>query len=102
MDDFDRDGVVELLEYAFAGDPKTPDASSLPAAVNEGRYLNVTLTKRPGVTYLVETAPDLSGASWSALNTTVLIDNSITLKVRDNVLLGGAAARYLRVRVTAP
>ena len=35
-------------------------------------------------------------------NTTVLIDNSITLKVRDNVLLGGAAARYLRVRVSAP
>ena len=102
MDDFDRDGVVELLEYAFGGDPKTPDAANLPAAVNEGGYLTVTLTKRPGVTYLVETAPDLQTASWSEVNTTVLIDNSITLKVRDNVLLGGAAARYLRVKVSAP
>ena len=57
LDDFDRDGVVELLEYAFGGDPKMPDAANLPAAVNEGGYLTVTLTKRPGVTYLVETAP---------------------------------------------
>ena len=102
MDDFDRDGVVELLEYAFGGDPKTPDAANLPAAVNEGGYLTVTLTKRPGVTYLVETAPDLQTASWSAANTTLLIDNSITLKVRDNVLPGAAASRYLRVRVSAP
>ena len=102
MDDFDRDGVVELLELAFGGDPKTPDAANLPTAVNEGGYLTVTLTKRPGVTFLVETAPDLQAASWSAANTTVLIENSITLKVRDNVLIGGATARYLRVRVTVP
>ena len=94
--------MVELLDYAFGGDLKTPDAANLPAAVNEGGYLTVTMTKRPGVTYLVETAPGLQPASGSAANTTLLIDNSITLKVRDNVLLGGAAARYLRVRVSVP
>ena len=102
MDDFDRDGVVELLEYAFVGDPKTPDAANLPAAVNEGGYLTVTLTKRLGVTFFVVTAPDLQAASWSAANTTVLIDNSIALKVRDNVLTGTPQAPYLRVRVTVP
>ena len=100
--DFDRDGVVELLELAFGGDPKTPDAANLPVAVNEGSYLTVTLAKRPGVTFLVETAPDVRSASWSAVNTTVLIDDYGTLKVRDNVLIGGAAARYLRVRVSVP
>ena len=98
----DGDGVVELLEYAFGGDPKSPDAANLPAAVDEGGYLTVTLTKRPGVTFLVETSPDLQAASWSAANTTVLIDNSITLKVRDNVLIGASPGRYLRVRVTVP
>ena len=102
QDDFDCDGVVELLEYAFGGDPKTPDAANLPVAVNEGGYLTVTLTKRPGVTYLVQTSPSLQPASWAAANTTVLIDNSITLKVRDNVLIGTAAGRYLRVRVLTP
>ena len=71
MDDFDRDGVVELLEYAFGGDPKTPDAANLPAAVNEGGYLTVTLTKRPGVTYIVETAPGLQPASWSYIDTSL-------------------------------
>ncbi|MEO7317691.1 MAG: hypothetical protein ABIZ56_01745 [Chthoniobacteraceae bacterium] len=50
----------------------------------------------------METAPGLQSASWSAANTTVLIDNSITLKARDNMLLGGAASRSLRVRVSAP
>ncbi len=102
LDDFDRDGVAELLEYAFGGNPKNPDSANLPNAVNEGGYLTVTLTKRSGVSYLVETALDLRSASWSAANTTVLIDNSITLKVRDNVPLGGATSRYLRVRVAAP
>ena len=102
MDDFDRDGVAELLEYAIGGDPKTPDAANLPAAVNEGGYLAGTLTKRFGVSYTGETAPSLQPASWSAANTTLLIDNSITLKVRDNVLLGASASRYLRVKVSAP
>ena len=98
--DFDGDGVVELLEYAFGGDPKSPDAANLPAVVNEGGYLTVTLTKRPGVTFLVQTSPSLQPASWSAVNTTLLIDNSITLKVRDNVAIGAAGSRYLRVRVS--
>ena len=102
QDDFDHDGVVELLEYAFGGDPKTPDAANLPTAVNEGGYLTVTLTKRPGVTYLVQTAPSLQPASWAAANTTVLIDNSITLKVRDKVAIGAASSRYLRVAVLVP
>ena len=100
--DFDGDGVMELLEYAFGGDPKTPDAANMPAAVNEGGYLTVTLTKRPGVTFLVQTSPSLQPASWSAANTTVLIDNSVTLKVRDKVAIGAAGSRYLRVGVLTP
>ena len=58
-DDFDKDGIVELLEEAFGLNPTTPDASGLPQAVKEGNYLTMTVTKRAGVTYQVQSAGTL-------------------------------------------
>ncbi len=104
LDDFDRDGVPELLEEAFSLNPTMPDAASLPRAVNEGGYLTITITKHAGVTYEVQSAGTLLsglGNSFSPATTTVLLNNSATLKVRDNVLIGTPPARFLRVKVTA-
>ncbi len=103
-DDADGDGRSELLELAFDTDPLAPDAAATPLPVNEGGFLTMTVTKRPGVINEVQSAgtllPALAG-SFSAATTTLLLDNLTTLKVRDNVLIGTAPARFIRTKVTA-
>ncbi len=102
--DFDYDGLTELVELAFGLNPTLPDSALQPAVVAEGGYLSITLTKHPGATYEVQSAGTLlSGqpASFSPATTTVLIDTATTLKVRDNILIGTPPARFMRVKVTA-
>ncbi len=103
-DDWDHDGLKELLELAFGLDPTVPDSQSQPAAIVENGYLTMTVIKRPGVNYEVQSAgmvrldgPD----SFSAATTVLLIDDATTLKVRDSVAFGNTSARFLRVKVTA-
>jgi hypothetical protein len=103
LDDHDKDGYVELLELGLGLNPTISNAGGHPGLTQEGGYLTMTLTKQPGVTYQVQTAGSLITGqpdSFSAASTTVLINNATTLKVRDNVLMGGAAARFIRVQVT--
>ncbi len=99
LDDFDHDGIPELLEMAFGLNPKQPD--TLPPAVNEGGYLTITITKHSGVTYEVQTAATPDAPAFSPATTTVLINDATTLKVRDNFPLATSPARYLRAKVTA-
>ena len=103
-DDFDHDGVPELLEEAFGLNPTVPDSALMPRPVAEAGYLTMTITKHPCVIYEVQSAGTLldgQPASFSATTTTVLLDNATTLKVRDNVLIGTPPARFLRVQVTS-
>ncbi|MEO7317870.1 MAG: delta-60 repeat domain-containing protein, partial [Chthoniobacteraceae bacterium] len=103
-DDFDHDGLTELEELAFGLNPTIPDVAAAPAVVNEGGFLTITITKRPGATYQVETAGTLLQGqpnSFSAATTAVLINNTTTLKVRDSLPIGSPSSRYLRVKVTA-
>ncbi len=100
LDDTDHDGRVELLELAFRGDPRVPDAAALPAAVLEDGYLTVTISKQTGAGYLVETS-GAPGGGFSATSTMVLAETASLLKVRDTVPRGTESARYLRVKVTA-
>lgn len=104
LDDEDKDGIVNLLELAFGLNPTQGNGSPLPPVVNDGGYLTLTLTKRPGVNYEVQSAASLLPAlpeSFSAASTTVLLDNTTTLKVRDNVLISAPGGRFMRVKVTA-
>lgn len=100
-DDFDHDGIPELIEEAFGLNPKVPDTVGLPRPVIEGGYLTITITKHPGVTCLVVTADDFQPSSWSAATTNVLIDNATTLKVQDAFSASTASTRVMRVVVTA-
>jgi hypothetical protein len=100
QDDIDRDGRTELLEEAFATDPLVPDAAFAPAAVSEGGYLTLTIPKHLGVTYLVQSADNADSTAFSPTTTTVLLNDATTLKARDNVLIGTAPRRFLRVLVT--
>jgi hypothetical protein len=103
LDDDDHDGLVNLLELAFGLNPTVPDAGPLTPLTQEGGYLTMTLTKRPGAAYEVQSAGTLTPGqpdSFSATTTTVLLDDATTLKVRDNTLTSTATARFMRVQVT--
>jgi uncharacterized delta-60 repeat protein len=103
-DDFDRDGLTELQELAFGLNPTLSDTALQPRAVEENGYLTLTINKQLGVIYEVQSAGTLlenQPDSFSAATTTILVESGTTLKVRDNSLMGTAAARFLRVKVTA-
>ena len=101
LDDSDGDGRVELLEQAFNTNPLLPDVAGAPQAVDEGGYLTMTIAKRAGVTYSVQSASRPTGSSFSTVNTTVLVNDATTLKVRDNVVVGSLLSRFMRVKVTS-
>lgn len=102
LGDPESDGLVNLLEYSLGLNPLASDPGDVPPAVNEGGYLTMTLTKRPGITYFIETAATPANASFSTTDTTILINDATTLKVRDNFQIGIEPKRFMRVRVTAP
>lgn len=104
QDDHDKDGYGELLEEALGLNPNFPDAGGHPSVTHEGGHLTMTIHKQPGVTYVVQTAGTLiSGQpdSFSSASTTVLIDSTTTMKVRDSVLASGGTRRFIRAQVTA-
>ncbi len=99
LDDFDHDGIVELLELALGLSPTLPNPGGLPPVHNEGGYLTMTIAKQPGVNYEVQSGS--SPTSLTASATTVLIDTATTLKVRDNIPVGSGQNRFMRAKVTA-
>jgi hypothetical protein len=98
-DDADGDGRVELLEQAFDGDPLVSDPWVMPPVASEGGFLTITLGKRAGIAYTVETAGSPGGAAFSNATTTIITDNASTLKVRDNFTPATAGSRFMRVKV---
>jgi uncharacterized delta-60 repeat protein len=101
LDDFDGDGLPEIVEMAFALNPKKPDSGAFTPVMNAGGYLTLTITKQPGVAYEVQTAGTPDPSAFSPATTTLLIDDATALKVRDNFPIATNPARYLRVKVTA-
>ena len=100
--DLDKDGLVNLLEYALDLNPTVSNPGGLPLVTYEGGYLTMTITKQPGVNYEVQTAGSLISAepdSFSSASTTVLINDAVTLKARDNFLISGNPRRFIRLKV---
>jgi hypothetical protein len=108
LNDFDKDSIVNLLEYALGTIPN--DSASANHLVSQMEmiggqpYITLTVPKPPGITgitYVVEVSGSLDGWSSGAANTTIITDNSTTLKVRDNTpAIGGS--RFIRLKVTNP
>jgi hypothetical protein len=98
--DPDFDGITNLLEYAVGYDPNVPNPGFFAAL--EDSHLTVTIAKKPFIEYLVESGGAPDNLSFNPFETTVLINNQTTLKVRDNYPIGLATSRFIRVKVTGP
>ncbi len=67
LNDFDHDGIVNLMEYAFGLDPRHNSAGQLPPWQRSGNGYGVTFSGVPGVTYGAEWSPTLAAGSWLPL-----------------------------------
>lgn len=101
--DPDRDGLENLLEYAFASDPNVPDTSALPEWKREGDGDNFTLSfiqpaEVSGISYLAEFNTTLNPESWTGIpNGTTVPEYSFSYHAPS-----AAGRLYLRLRMTAP
>jgi len=76
-DDFDKDGIPALLEFALGLDPHQPDRSGLPSFVIEGPenvYRFTIPTDRDEIAYLVELTTDF--ANWKAEDYDLLLEST--------------------------
>jgi hypothetical protein len=98
-----NDGVPNLMKYALGLDPTHSAVDQLPQPTVENGYLTMTVMKPSYpviVNYTLESAGDLNGTSFSASTTTVLVDNSMMLKVRDNVPITSRTRRFMRLKIS--
>ena len=107
--DPDHDGISNILEYAFGGNPKSASNTHLPVSqmesIDNQTYLTLTLT-RPSyatdVIYTPQVSSELKQWFSGAVHTTVMIDDGTTLKVRDNLAVEPGRKRFMRVEVSVP
>ena len=69
LNDFDGDGFPNLLEYAFGGDPKKPDASAMRLTPTfAGGKFSCSFkcdAQCTDITYTVQASPSLEAGSWT-------------------------------------
>lgn len=100
--DPDRDGLPNLLEYAFHLSPRQPSATNRPYSVIDATYFSLVYTKTitaTDLTYIVERSFDLMSWSPVALVNLILADDGITQTVKAQVMIMGGSQMYLRLRV---
>lgn len=98
--DYDHDGLVNIVEYAFGLDPKQGGSVALPVPQLSGGSFGVTFTQPvgvSGVTYKAEWSTTLGSNSWTSIPDTGL-GNTHTFSVP-----AGANPRlFLRYVITGP
>jgi hypothetical protein len=108
LGDIDRDGRVNLLEYAFNTDPQARESDPVQSTTNAG-YLQLSFPRRIGANdliYTIETSDDLSLWSSSTSTSQVLtitpnIDGiTETVSVRILPAMSSAVKKFARVKVT--
>lgn len=98
--DPDRDGLENLIEFAFGLLPNSPDAGMLPVWTPSGNNIVLNFTApvgATGITYAAEQSPSLSADSW-----TPIPNSSVPPNYSFSVPSTGANRRFVRLRVTNP
>ena len=95
--DPDGDGLVNLLEYALAGDPLQSGTGILPVSGTSAGHLTFTFPRqRSDLIYEVEVSADL--ATWAVIATNPgTIGQSVTVTDPQSI----SARRFLRLKVTS-
>ena len=104
--DYDADGVPNLLEYALGRLPKIPDsAGATTVALNAAGtrlVLGFTRVADPALNYIVEAKNDLGEAVWTDITPATLGANVAgPASVEDTQNLSASPRRFLRLRVEA-
>ena len=104
-DDFDGDGIANLIEYAFATNPNSPSVNPAGQLTlkNGKTVLSLEFTERtglPDIRYIAETSTSLLANSWTQTGVTIteVSNNNGERKVSADVTID-AGQRFLRVRV---
>jgi hypothetical protein len=103
LGDPEKDGIPNLLEYAFGGDPLTSDPGILPRLSISNNRLALTFqrTADPQLLYQVEAGDDLALPSWPVIwSSTGAANTSGQVIVQDIQTITGHPRRFLRLRVS--
>ena len=95
LDDPDKDGLSNAVEYGFALDPNSATSAALPQPVRMGSNFGFVFNEPPGVTgvtYIVESSPDLS--LWTSVP-----DHGSGAMHDFTQAITGAGRRYYRITV---
>ena len=118
--DFENDGLANLLEYAFATDPKAANASPLAVSFS-GNNLQISFPCNSActdITYTVQASPTLDPVSWADIakstggaatvpvgSLSSVSDSGTglrTVTVTDSTAIPPGDKKFLRVKVTVP
>jgi hypothetical protein len=103
--DLDRDGLTNLMEFALDTHPLVPSANPVSydiETVGGEKFLRLTVPKNPAasnLTFLIESTAALD--QWSADHTVIETNTNLQLIVRDDVAIGSANRRFIRLKVSA-
>lgn len=98
LNDFDHDGLPNLIEYAFGLDPKKSSAGAMPVAQRIGNAWVMSFTQPTGVggiTYGAEWTPDLGAGNWQTVT-----DSGVSPSHIFSVPLAGKPRVFMRWKVT--
>jgi hypothetical protein len=101
--DFDRDGVVHLVEFALALSPLTPSVAGLPIAGRSNGQQTIAFTRNPAATdlvFIVQVSADL--ATWTDGSTYSAAANFQNTAATTDITPGGSPPGYTVVRDNAP
>lgn len=98
--DYDKDGLVNLVEFAFGQNPKSGASMHLPQGTMSGGSF-VTSFNQPtsvaGVTYGAEWSTSMSAGSW-----TPMADTGSGLQHTFTLPTSGKTRAFVRLKVTVP
>lgn len=98
LNDFDKDGLANLIEFAFGFDPTLNSAGQLPASQLLGNNAVISFTQPDGVggiTYGAEWSTTLLPGGWNPI-----ADTAVAPLHSFSVPIGANPKLYLRLRVT--
>jgi hypothetical protein len=103
--DPDGDGITNLLERAFGGNPNAASPGVQPAADPSAALLSITYSKAiaaTDLTFTVQESPDLSPGSWitASGSSSILGNNGTVQTIRFTAPAGAAAKKFLRLQVS--